>query len=184
MQVLIACARANIPIVPITIETVYENENAGTHFHPIRDSWRIYRVILGSFVKFMGASIASFLIDQGVFAVAEALLLPGAAAALAASRNRAIFLSTVIARCVSAPCNFLMNRSFVFRFKRSAKTAAVRYAALCVVIMLLSAAGVWLLSRLGMPRSLDNLSKLVIDTLLYFLSYRVQSKWVFKEKAP
>lgn len=184
MQVLIACARADIPIVPITIETVYENENAGTHFHPIRDSWRIYKVILGSFVKFMGASIASFLIDQGVFAVAEALLIPGAAAALAASRNRAIFLSTVIARCVSAPCNFLMNRSFVFRFKQSAKTAAIRYAALCVVIMLLSAAGVWLLSRLGMPRSLDNLSKLIIDTLLYFLSYRVQSKWVFQEKTP
>ena len=37
MQVLIACARAGIEMIPITIETVYENENEGTHFHPIRD---------------------------------------------------------------------------------------------------------------------------------------------------
>ena len=41
MQVLIACARAKLPMIPIEIETVYENENAGTHFHPIRDSYRI-----------------------------------------------------------------------------------------------------------------------------------------------
>lgn len=183
MQVLIACARAGVPMIPITIETVYENENAGTHFHPIRDSWRIYKVILGSFVKFMGASIASFLIDQGVFTIAEGLLLPSGMSKLTTQRSFAIFLATVIARCVSAPCNFLMNRSFVFKFKQSAKAAAVKYVLLCVVIMLLSAAGVWLLGFLGMPRSLDNLSKLIIDTVLYFLSYRVQSKWVFKEEA-
>ena len=48
---LIACARAGIDMVPITIETVYENENEGTHFHPIRDSYRIYKVIFGGFFK-------------------------------------------------------------------------------------------------------------------------------------
>ena len=51
MQVLIACARAKIAMIPLTIETVYENENEGTHFHPIRDSYRIYKVILGGFFK-------------------------------------------------------------------------------------------------------------------------------------
>ena len=178
MQVLITCARADIPMIPITIETVYENENAGTHFHPIRDSWRIYKVILGSFFKFMGASILSFLIDQGVFALMSHIILSGE------TRNGAILLSTVIARLVSAPCNFLLNRSFVFKFKQNARTAAVKYAALCVVIMLLSAAGVTLLETLGMPSGLDSVSKLIIDTLLYFLSFRVQNKWVFKEDHP
>ena len=38
-----------------------------------------------------------------------------------------------------------------------------------------------LLGMLGMPRFLDNLSKLIIDTILYFLSYRVQNKWIFRE---
>jgi len=29
----------------VDIETVYENDNKGSHFHAIRDSFRIYRCI-------------------------------------------------------------------------------------------------------------------------------------------
>ena len=177
MNVLIACARASIPMIPLTIETVYENDNAGSHFHPVRDSIRIYRVILGNFVRFMGASIASFLIDQGVFALMEFVVLSRVNWALASIQG----LSTLVARLVSAPCNFLMNRSFVFRFKQNTAVTALKYAALAVSLLVLSWLGVALLGALGMPKFLDNLSKLIIDTLLYFLSYRVQNKWIFRE---
>ena len=177
MNVLIACARASIPMIPLTIETVYENDNAGSHFHPVRDSIRIYKVILGNFVKFMGASIASFLIDQGVFALMEFVVLSRVNWALASIQG----LSTLVARLVSAPCNFLMNRSFVFRFKQNTAVTALKYAALAISLLVLSWLGVALLGVLGMPKFLDNLSKLIIDTLLYFLSYRVQNKWIFRE---
>ena len=177
MNVLIACARASIPMIPLTIETVYENDNAGSHFHPVRDSIRIYKVILGNFVKFMGASIASFLIDQGVFALMEFMVLYRVNWAATSIQG----LSTLVARLVSAPCNFLMNRSFVFRFKQNTAVTALKYAALAFSLLVLSWLGVALLGALGMPRFLDNLSKLIIDTLLYFLSYRVQNKWIFRE---
>ena len=177
MNVLIACARASIPMIPLTIETVYENDNAGSHFHPVRDSIRIYKVILGSFIKFMGASIASFLIDQGVFALMEFVVLSRVGWAAASIQE----LSTLVARLVSAPCNFLMNRSFVFRFKQNTAITALKYAALAISLLVLSWLGVALLGVLGMPRFLDNLSKLIIDTILYFLSYRVQNKWIFRE---
>ena len=177
MNVLIACARASIPMIPLTIETVYENDNAGSHFHPVRDSIRIYKVILGNFIKFMGASIASFLIDQGVFALMEFVVLSRVGWAAASIQG----LSTLVARLVSAPCNFLMNRSFVFRFKQNTAVTALKYAALAISLLVLSWLGVALLGVLGMPRFLDNLSKLIIDTLLYFLSYRVQNKWIFRE---
>lgn len=177
MNVLIACARASIPMIPLTIETVYENDNAGSHFHPVRDSIRIYKVILGNFIKFMGASIASFLIDQGVFALMEFVVLSRVGWAAASIQG----LSTLVARLVSAPCNFLMNRSFVFRFKQNTAVTALKYAALAITLLVLSWLGVALLGMLGMPRFLDNLSKLIIDTLLYFLSYRVQNKWIFRE---
>ncbi|MGN0777614.1 MAG: glycosyltransferase [Aristaeellaceae bacterium] len=177
MNVLIACARASIPMVPMTIKTVYENDNAGSHFHPVRDSIRIYRVILGNFIKFMGASIASFLIDQGVYALMEFVVLASVGWPLTVIRG----VSTLAARLVSAPCNFLMNRSFVFRFKQNTALTAVKYAGLCITLMVLSWLGVTLLGMLGMPKFLDNLSKLIIDTLLYFLSYRVQNKWIFRE---
>ena len=177
MNVLIACARASIPMIPLTIETVYENDNAGSHFHPVRDSIRIYKVILGNFVKFMGASIASFLIDQGVFALMEFVVLSRVNWALASIQG----LSTLVARLVSAPCNFLMNRAFVFRFKQNTAVTALKYAALAISLLVLSWLGVALLGVLGMPKFLDNLSKLIIDTILYFLSYRVQNKWIFRE---
>ena len=177
MNVLIACARASIPMIPLTIETVYENDNAGSHFHPVRDSIRIYKVILGNFIKFMGASIASFLIDQGVFALMEFVVLAGVAWPLTTIRG----VSTLVARLVSAPCNFLMNRSFVFRFRQNTAVTALKYAALAISLLVLSWLGVTLLGLLGMPKFLDNLSKLIIDTILYFLSYRVQNKWIFRE---
>ena len=172
MQVLIACARAGIEMVPITIETVYENENEGTHFHPIRDSYRIYKVILGNFVKFMGASIVSFLIDNGVFTILDQLIFPGSFAGRVA-------LSTIIARCVSAPCNFLMNRNLVFKSTVDPKKTGLRYAILCVAILLMSTLALTVLSWLGMPKWLDTIAKIIIDSLLYLLSYRVQNKWVF-----
>ena len=176
MTVLIACARANMPMVPITIETVYENENEGTHFHPIRDSYRIYKVILGNFVKFMGASIASFLIDNGIFTLFDQLLFPESLVARP-------MLSGVIARCISAPCNFLMNRNLVFNFKKDTKKTAIRYALLCIAILLMSSGAVQLLSMLGMPKWMDTIAKIIIDSLLCLVSYRVQDKWVFAPAA-
>lgn len=174
MNVLIACARANMPMVPIAIETIYENENVGTHFHPIRDSYRIYKVILGNFIKFMGASITSFLIDNSVFTLLDQLFFNN-------TFLGRIAVSAILARCVSAPCNFLMNRNLVFKVKNNPGKTALRYAVLCVGILLCSSGALELLSGLGMPKVLDTLAKIVIDTLLYLVSYQVQDKWVFRE---
>ena len=51
MNMLIRCSRQSIPMRPIPIETIYLEENKSTHFHPIRDSWRIYKLLLGSFFR-------------------------------------------------------------------------------------------------------------------------------------
>ncbi len=174
MNVLIACARANIDMVPVTIETVYENDNAGTHFHPIRDSYRIYKVILGNFIKFMGASLASFLIDTGVFALLDGKTVFGMLITAGAA--------TVIARLISAPCNFLFNRNLVFRFKKDVKRTALRYALLALIILCASAGSMALLESLGLPGLLHVPMKIVVDVVLYLLSYRVQNKWVFREE--
>ena len=45
--------------------------------------------------------------------------------------------------------------------------------------MLMSAGGVWLLGRIGMN---STVAKLIVDFLLYFVSYRMQQKWVFREE--
>ena len=175
MNVLIACARRGLPMKPITIKTVYENNNEGTHFHPIRDSYRIYKVILGNFIKFMGASLAGWVIDQGVTHVLYYALLPtmGVAAAVMAP------ISTTVARIVSAVCNYLLNRKMVFKSEAKAASTAWKYAVLAVCIWAMSTGITWGLERLGVSLWIG---KLVIDILLYFISYRVQDGWVFADK--
>ncbi len=176
MKVLIACSRAGIKMIPVCIETIYENENEGTHFHPIRDSIRIYRVILGSFIKFMASSLACVALDQGIFNLLNLVVF-----ANGEKKNASIILlCTITARVISATVNFLLNRNVVFGSRGNTGKAFSRYVVLAAIIMLLSAGGTWLLGLTGMS---STAAKLIVDTLLYFVSYRFQQQWVFKEEA-
>ena len=184
MKVLIACSRAGIPMIPVTIETIYENENKGTHFHPIKDSWKIYKVILGSFFKFMGASIISFLADHLLFNLFSGWLFPLLGIHLSVSLPLGIHLDNTslanyTARLFSAILNFRLNKDMVFKV-RGSKGAGWRYALVAVGIVILSTLGIKGLGKLGMA---PWLAKVIVDTLLYFVSYRVQQQWVFKEEA-
>lgn len=46
MNVLLTAAEEGIQIYEVPIETVYENNNEGSHFRPIHDSIRIYKTII------------------------------------------------------------------------------------------------------------------------------------------
>ena len=176
MKVLIACSRAGIKMIPVCIDTIYENENEGTHFHPIRDSIRIYRVILGSFIKFMASSLVCVALDQGIFNLLNLVVF-----ANGEKKNASIILlCTITARVISATVNFLLNRNVVFGSRGNTGKAFSRYVVLAAIIMLLSAGGTWLLGLTGMS---STAAKLIVDTLLYFVSYRFQQQWVFKEEA-
>ncbi len=179
MKVLIACSRARIPMIPITIETIYENANEGTHFHPIRDSFRIYKVIFGSFFRFMSVSLACFVIDQILALILRKWILPPVGFARGSMLN--LQVSGWGARMVSSVVNFVLNKNLVFRMKGNAGKPALKYAVLCIAIITVSNAGVWVLGQIGMA---DWLAKILMDTMLYFLSYRAQERWVFKEERP
>ena len=178
MKVLIACARAGIPMIPITIETIYENGNEGTHFHPVRDSWRIYKVILGSFFRFMGSSLFCVLIDQAAAFILREWLLPGWGVPAGSLWN--INISGWGARLISSVVNYTLNKNLVFRQKGKGRNTALRYTLVCIVVICISNLGVWLLGKIGVA---GWLAKLVMDTALYFLSYRLQQAWVFREAA-
>ena len=197
MNVLISCRREGIQLVPVTIETVYENgKNEGTHFHPIRDSWRIYKTILGSFFRFMGTSLLCFLIDYAIAFCLREWLLPAAGLNKGESisvNSAAAFIIPVLvfllsnenisglcARVISSSVNFLLNKKLVFRLKGSAGKAAFRYILLCILIISISNLGVLLIGRIGLSH-LEWLFKMIIDTMLYFLSFRLQQRWVFRE---
>ena len=175
MQQLIACARRGLPMISVTIETIYENNNAGSHFHPIRDSWRIYKVMLGSFFKFMAASLTGWVVDQGVTHVMYYQVLK----ALKVSADVISPISTTVARVVSIIVNYLLNRKLVFKSKKKAGATLWKYLVLALGIWAVSTGATWALERAGLPMWL---MKLLVDILLYFASYGIQANWVFSEK--
>ncbi len=156
------------------IETVYIEENQTSHFRPFRDSVRIYSLIL----KFLASSIISNLVDLLAFYLLSKFLGPH----LPSIANE--FVCTAIARVISACCNFILNKKVVFRNKASVGAALLKYAALAVPVMLVSAGCVKLLKILfntTMP-IISTLLKMVVDTVLYFVNFRIQRAWVFAEK--
>ena len=187
MNQLIDCSIDKIPIRALPIETVYENNNEGSHFHPVRDSWRIYRVILGRFFRFIAASMVCFLVDYGIYVLLNNLFkehVPALNSYLTFLPVRMvahIALAAVLARIVSSTLNFFINKNLVFSNKAGLGGTFVRYACTVVLIVAIS---VWLTSNLHIWFGWnDDLVKMPVDILLFFLSYYLQRRWVFGGEA-
>lgn len=174
INMLIAAVAQKLDIAEIPIQTVYFDDNRETHFHPVKDSIRIYRVMLASFFRFSCSGLFSMLVDQGLFALLQKVVFTGMTGKLS------IPLSTLIARICSSYLNYSLNRVFVFESGRSSHVFLVRYYILCAFQMALSAAGVTILYTL--TEFDTSLLKLAVDLLLFFISYRVQRAWVFREQ--
>ena len=95
MNVLLECARKGVISREAPIETVYIDENASSHFHPVRDAFRIYREIFA----FAASSFAGFLVVYGLFSLLSALL-----------GQSMLGVCNVLARIVSATVNYTLNR--------------------------------------------------------------------------
>ena len=85
--------------------------------------------------------------------------------------------ANAVARVCSATLNYRLNKSFVFQLKKS-KDAPLRYLALCVAVLLTSSLLQALLGS-ALPWLNATVLKAIIDTVLYFINYRIQKAWVF-----
>ena len=93
-------------------------------------------------------------------------------------------ISYALARLVSSPLNFVLNRNFVFKFKQDTGKTALKYALLCIVTITLSNLGVSLLDHLHIfIGGFAFIPKILMDTLLYLVNYRIQNKWIFAKSA-
>ena len=182
MNMLIECARRHLPMRPLPIQTVYENNNEGSHFRAVRDSARIYSVILAGFFKFISASLISFVVDYALYLLFNLLLknvpaLTGEVNVLFLRFVPHITIATVGARILSGLFNFTINRKFVFADRNKVSRSFPRYLTVFLLNMILSAA---LTSGLHLWLGWsENLVKIPVDILLFILSYKLQQNWVF-----
>ena len=162
MNVLLRLRDMELDVVEVPIETIYIDDNAGSHFNPVRDAVRIYMVIF----RYLFSSILSFVVDYLLYI----LLL---------SLGLVAWMSYGLARLVSSQVNYRLNRYTVFS-GRGGKYAMVKYYALALVQGTLGALLVqWLPSVLPVsPVAI----KIPVDVLLFILSFIIQRDFVFKER--
>ena len=178
-----------IKLHEVTIDTVYIDDNASSHFHPFRDSWRIYKIILkhigkSVLAKFLGASLLCFLIDTSLFYLLNTVLW-GAGMTAGEDSQLRVALATIGARVVSTICNFCLNRKVVFQNTDDVKKTLIRYYILAICQMTLSFSLVYLVAErlLGMTAGiLESIVKFFVDMCLFVGSFLVQKHWVFKKE--
>ena len=168
-NVLIALKHNRIPLREIRISTVYIEENATSHFRVIRDSVRIYANIL----RYAASSLICAGVDALAFFILTLIFRPDPDGWL-------ISALVVAARVISSLLNYTLNRRVVF--KSANRTSLIRYFILAACQVAVSSLCVKFLSMLlgAHAPALQTAIKVVIDVALFFISYRIQRAWVFK----
>ncbi len=178
----------SIGLHEVVIDTVYIDDNASSHFHPFRDSWRIYKIIfkhIGKTVlaKFVGVSLISFLIDTILFFLINVWLSHNTG--LDEESLLRIFIATAGSRIPSSIFNYTMNRKVVFKSGEKASKTVVRYYILAAFQFAASFLLVNFFAEkvLGLTAGvLESIVKFVVDMCLFALSFIVQKRWVFAKK--
>lgn len=174
-HMLIHFAEKKIPIKEQTIETVYINDNSGSHYRPIKDSLRIASVFFkhSTFIKQIVSSVLSFFSDMFLFwLLSVAIVLDDVALE--------VFICTAVARVCSSILNYTLNRNFVFKNKGSVASSASKYFIVAACMMTLSWLGVsQLATMIKVAASFRVFLKMIVDGMLFLLSYFVQKNWVF-----
>lgn len=172
MQMLLTCIQNKIPIRTESIRTIYQDGNSGSHFRPVRDSFGVLGALFSNIGKFGLSSFLCALLDVCLFW----LMLNMTGNGNGMFGLHTVFAATVVARIASAGTNYMMNRHLVFESKTRSQSL-MRYALLCYALTAASAVSVF-----GMNRILHinpATSKIVCDSVLFFVSYRIQKSWVF-----
>ena len=166
INMLLTLATEGYTIIEERIETVYEDNNSGSHFRTVRDSFRVYKEIL----KFSASSLASFAIDYCMYAVL--LTLTGTL-----GMTHGLVISNIGARLVSGTANYTMNRKLVFKSRTGFAKSAAQYIALAALIL---AGNTLVLSLLAGTFGINSMiAKLITEILFFVISWTVQKYVIF-----
>lgn len=166
-SVLLEAKKQGMEILQYPIQTIYINGNESSHFRPLLDSIRIYSMLL----KYMLSSLSAFIVDVLMFSifltVTKDMML-----------SRHIVTSTYLAKFISCAYSFTVNKRLVFENREKKLSIVMRYIVLCIVQssvsgLLTSVLVEWLFWN-------EVLCKMIIDTMLFCVSYKIQNRWVFK----
>ncbi len=170
-NMLLELKKRHIAFIEVPIDTVYLDNNSESHFRPVIDSLRIYRLVL----SFVFSSLFSMLVELVVFYLALQFIFTG---------KLDVLWATLTSRVISSIVNFGINRKKVFGGNTDFKQSLMRYIILAIPLALSSMGLIKGFSVLlgGNSAIVKTLIKMVVDTVLFFVSFRIQQNWVFAPK--
>ena len=184
MKMLCDAVRKKIPLLEITIKTVYLEENKSSHFNPLKDALRVYslllRCALGSFwevLSFLFSSCFAYLVDVSAYALFLHLVFPH----LLAEKRSIVFFSLLAARVISSFANFFINGKLVFHnLEKPARSMTLYF----LLVALIFFANEWLnaLFLLKLPFSFGTFfSHALAQCICFPVSFFIQKYLVFPQ---
>ena len=167
MNVLLDSIVKDIPIREVKIETIYVDNNAGTHYNPFKDTMRIFKEL----IKFSASSLIGFGVDYALFALLTLFDPPMA---------HWVLMCTIIARVISASINFTINYHLVFKKRETLWMAFIKYAGLAICILGCNLLLMWLLYEQADMN--EYLAKIIVEVTLFITSWLIQRLFVFRKR--
>lgn len=164
LEMLIAAKHQAIPVVEQPIRTTYEPGNPTSHFHPLRDSMRIYFVLM----RFSGISLITAALDNVTFFLVFHVL-GSIAIAQAAGRIAALLF------------NYRAVRKAVFFSDERHRVLLPRYLALVAANALISYTGIRILTSIS-PIGVFP-AKILIESTLFIANFTIQRDFIFTRHA-
>lgn len=166
-SVLLEAKKRKFTIRQFPIKTVYIDENASSHFNPIIDSIRIYSLLF----KYMISSLSAFVIDIVMFSVFLSIYK-------AMNISAHIVIATYSAKIISCAYSYFVNKKIVFSNDDAVIKTLIRYVVLCI---LQASASAFVVNALCIYLGwYEVMVKVLVDTILFFISFQLQQNWVFK----
>lgn len=174
LNMLIYAQSKCIPFTLVPIQTIYFEENAGSHYRTITDSARLVGQMLRGLLQYGFSTLLSGLLDLALYGVLAKVALAGL------PQVRRLFYAAVVARMASSLLNYGLNRHLPYVQNTHVPSTLLRYYLLWFTQLGVSFLGVWGLHAFA---GLDEMfAKLIVDGLLGLASYQVQMRWVFRKK--
>lgn len=162
LEMLQQAIKNRIEIVEVKIRTIYEDNNSSSHFKPLADSIKIYKVLF----RYSLASFASFVFDYILFLGFFKLF-------------NNIFVATYCARFIAIFLNFFLVKKMVFVSGKKFKETFPRYLFLVIINPLFSSGIVMLLSKTFFVPVY--IAKIIAESILFVFNFTVQKKIIFNK---
>jgi glycosyltransferase involved in cell wall biosynthesis len=161
MRILLYALETHRDIRNIEIGTIYLDKNRNSKFRPVSDSL----LVIMAFGRYTIVSFTSFLLDYGIFL------------ALSYIFDVYYIYAHVMSRTISAAFNFLSNKHFVFRSKKSTLHEIPKYV--LAVLFSLSVTSVLLYCLVDIFSFPRFVAKPLIESVMFLINFLVQKRFVF-----